>query len=63
MALPGRENRPTHFTFTSERSAMSEWSPLEDDVLLKGTLLVVVKGRDGKPRAGKRVQVKGCGFG
>lgn len=42
---------------------MEEWSYASDDVYLKGTLLIIVKGRDGKPREGKRVQVKGCGFG
>lgn len=43
---------------------MGEWSPLDDDILLKGTLLVRVTGRrDGRPLAGKRVTVRGCGFG
>lgn len=42
--------------------AMEEWSPLEEDVLLKGSLLVIVRGRDGRPRPDKRVMVKGCGF-
>jgi hypothetical protein len=41
---------------------MEEWSPLEEDVLLKGSLLVIVRGRDGRPRAEQRVVVKGCGF-
>ena len=41
---------------------MEEWSPLEEDVLLKGSLLVIVRGRDGLPREGKKVRVKGCGF-
>jgi hypothetical protein len=41
---------------------MDDWSPLEEDVLLKGSLLVTVRGRDGRPREGKRVVVKGCGF-
>jgi hypothetical protein len=42
---------------------MSEWSPLEGDVLLKGTLRVIVRGRrDRRPRAGQRLLVKGCGF-
>jgi hypothetical protein len=41
---------------------MGDWSPLEDDVLLKGSLLVIVRGRDGRPRSGKRVDVRGCGF-
>lgn len=41
---------------------MAEFSPLEDDVLLKGSLLIVVRGRDGQPRPGKQVQVRGCGF-
>ena len=42
--------------------AMADWSPLEDGVLLKGTLTVVVRRPDGRPRAGWRVVVKGCGF-
>jgi hypothetical protein len=43
---------------------MGEFSPLEDDVWLKGTLIVRAVGRrDGKPQRGKRVVVRGCGFG
>jgi hypothetical protein len=41
---------------------MGDWSPLEDDVLLKGTLTVVVRRPDGRPLAGQRVVVRGCGF-
>jgi hypothetical protein len=41
---------------------MGEWSPLEDDVLLKGTLTVVVRRPDGRPCPGRRVVVRGCGF-
>jgi hypothetical protein len=41
---------------------MGDWSPLEDDVLLKGMLTVVVRRRDGRPRSGQRVTVYGCGF-
>lgn len=41
---------------------MENWSPLDDDVLLTGTLLVRVLGRDGQPRAGRRVVIRGCGF-
>jgi hypothetical protein len=41
---------------------MGDWSPLEDDVLLKGTLTVVVRRRDGRPYPGRRVEVRGCGF-
>jgi hypothetical protein len=42
---------------------MGDWSPLEEGVLLKGTLLVRVIGRrDRQPRAGRRVTVQGCGF-
>ena len=53
---------------------MDDWSPLDDempfeegtplqrDVLLKGWLLVVVTARDGSPRAGMKVRVRGCGF-
>jgi hypothetical protein len=41
---------------------MSEWSPLERDVLLKGSLTVVVRRRDGSPCSGQRVSIRGCGF-
>jgi len=41
---------------------MEDWSPLEEDVLLKGSLQVIVRGRDGRPRPERRVVVKGCGF-
>jgi hypothetical protein len=41
---------------------MSEWSPLERDVLLKGLLTVVVRRRDGRPASGQRVSIRGCGF-
>ena len=39
-----------------------EGTPLQRDVLLKGWLLVVVQARDGFPRAGMEVRVRGCGF-
>jgi hypothetical protein len=45
-----------------ELMPLDEWSALERDVLLKGSILVVVRGRDGSPRAGKQVTVRGCGF-
>ena len=41
---------------------MDDLSPLEEDVLLKGTLLVIARGHDGRPRPGQRVVVTGCGF-
>ena len=41
---------------------MDDWSPLEEGVLLKGVLTVVVRRPDGRPRAGVRVVVRGCGF-
>lgn len=42
---------------------MDDWSPLEQDVLLKGTLLVrVISKRDGTPRVGKKIAVFACGF-
>ncbi len=41
---------------------MGDWSPLEDDVLLKGSLTVIVTRPNGRPCAGQRVVVKGCGF-
>ena len=39
-----------------------EGTPLRRDVLLKGWLLVVVTDRDGCPRAGEKVTIRGCGF-
>jgi hypothetical protein len=42
--------------------AVGDWSPLEDDVLLKGTLTVVVRRRDGRPCPKKWVLLRGCGF-
>lgn len=41
---------------------MSDWSPLEEDVYLKGLLTVVVQRPDGRPCRGRRVIVRGCGF-
>jgi hypothetical protein len=50
-------------TGRAEGNSMDDWSPLKDDVLLKGTLLVIVRGRrDGRPQSGNRVVVKGCVF-
>lgn len=40
-----------------------DWSLPQEDVLLKGTLTVVVRDRDGGVRAGQRVALRGCGFG
>jgi hypothetical protein len=41
---------------------MGDWTPLDDDVLLKGLLTVIVRGRDGRPRCGQRVALRACGF-
>lgn len=41
---------------------MAYWSPLEDDVLLKGTLTVIVHSRHGRPCKGQSVMIRGCGF-
>ena len=53
---------------------MADWTPLDDlmpfdegdslqrDVLLKGWISVVVRDRDGSPRVGKTVKIRGCGF-
>jgi hypothetical protein len=41
---------------------MSDWSPLEDDVLLKGVLTVIVRRRNGRPYAKQPVSIRGCGF-
>ena len=40
---------------------MNDWSPLEEDVLLKGSLSVRVVGKDRLPQPKRRV-VRGCGF-
>jgi hypothetical protein len=43
---------------------MGDWSPLDEDVLLKGTLCVRVTSRkDGRGLPNRRVAVRGCGFG
>ena len=42
---------------------MGDGSYLDDDVMLKGTLTVRVVRRDGRPVAGQRVLLRGCGFG
>ena len=44
-----------------KEAAMGEWSPLEEDVLLKGVLTVIVRRPDGSPRAGERIVIRGCG--
>lgn len=41
---------------------MNDWSPLDEDVLLTGTLTVTVRDRRGRPLAGKVVEISGCGF-
>ncbi|MFL5327331.1 MAG: hypothetical protein ACJ8C4_00315 [Gemmataceae bacterium] len=41
---------------------MSEWSPLDGDVLLKGLLTVIVRRRNGRPCNDQQVMVRGCGF-
>jgi hypothetical protein len=42
---------------------MNDWSPLNEDVFLKGTLVVRVTGRhDHRPKPGRQVTVHGCGF-
>lgn len=41
---------------------MSDWTPLDEDVYLKGTLTVIVRGADGRPRAGQQISIRGCGF-
>jgi hypothetical protein len=42
---------------------MSDWSPLEEDVWLTGTLVILVRdGKTGRPRAGQAVTVRACGF-
>jgi hypothetical protein len=45
-------------------TTMSDFSPFESDVLLKGTLIVRAIGRrDGRPQSGRRVVVRACGYG
>ena len=41
---------------------MRDWSPLEEDVWLKGTVTVVVTRPDGRPCRDHPVVVRGCGF-
>jgi hypothetical protein len=41
---------------------MGDWSPLEDDVLLRGQFTVVVRQRNGRPARVKSVKILGCGF-
>jgi hypothetical protein len=41
---------------------MNDWSPLEEDVLLTGTLTVIVRDHRGRPLADKQVEISGCGF-
>jgi hypothetical protein len=41
---------------------MHDWSPLERDVLLKGTLTVIVRRADGAPCRNQRITIRGCGF-
>jgi len=41
---------------------MGDWSPLEEDVLLKGMLTVIVHLPDGRPARGRSVKILGCGF-
>lgn len=41
---------------------MDDWSPLDEDVWLTGSLLVIVRRPDGRPRPGERVVVRACGF-
>jgi hypothetical protein len=42
---------------------MESFSPFDDDVLLKGTLIVLAVGRrDRQPLHGRTVVVRACGF-
>jgi len=41
---------------------MGDWSPLEEDVFLKGLLTVVAHRADGRPACHQRVKFLGCGF-
>jgi hypothetical protein len=41
---------------------MDDFCPLEDDVWLKGTLIIRAVSRKGQPQPGKRVMVRACGF-
>jgi hypothetical protein len=42
---------------------MSDFSPFEEDVWLKGTLVVrVISRADGRPRVGRTVSVRACGY-
>jgi hypothetical protein len=42
---------------------MEDFCPLQDDVWLKGTLVVrAVSRQGGRPQPGKRVRVRACGY-
>jgi hypothetical protein len=65
VALPVRiENSSCEWPLGNRvRSSTVEYSPFENDVYLKGTLLIIVRGRgDGRPKSGERVLVRACGF-
>lgn len=47
---------------SNDLKSFDDWTPLQRDVSLKGSVLVVVRARDGSPRVGKKVIVRGCGF-
>lgn len=40
----------------------SDWSPLRDEVLLKGTLTVIVRHPDGRPCGARHIEIRACGF-
>lgn len=39
-----------------------DWSPLQDDVYLKGTLFVRVTDRQGRPKERCQLVVRACGY-
>jgi hypothetical protein len=50
-------------SLTKDPPAMPSYSPFEDDVLHKGTLIVRVTSRtDGKPIPRQRLRIKACGY-
>jgi hypothetical protein len=58
----GRNIAVDDWTPLDDSMPLEEWTPLDRDVMLKGSVLVSVRKRDGSPRVGKKVTIRGCGF-
>ena len=62
LSLSGGNLSVDDWTPLDDLMRPDDWTPLDRDVLLKGLVSVVVRARDGSPRVGKRVTIRGCGF-